>query len=219
MDSVQSTWLRSLPIRAFKSFALAITVILASGSVSLKAQDVEKGFEFEGSRNLNQATVIDTNFVGECPGQGRGSIRGRFYSSAMPPAPGRRVMIRNVTRGVDSDPQPFSDRDYSKGRNSEALQVAIGTRHELKNLTVIEGQNDFEYEIREGNQVINNGTFSAEFGRDEQTRGRNATCRSNFYCRSNSSHSKKKCRRPATRVTCSCPNGSVVNQYFTPYYR
>lgn len=195
---------------------LSMGVVFATGLLPSIANTPEIGLEIEGSRNLNQATIVDTNYVGECPGGEAGKVRARFFSEATAPAAGQRVVVRNVTRGLASDPVPYTDRDYSKGRNSESTTIAFGTKHGLRTLNVLEGLNDFEYEIKQGDRVVDKGEFSAEFERTEQTRERRATCSAKSYCaryEKGSQKSRKECRRYATKTTCSCPNGQVVREY------
>ena len=202
--------------KTLQASALSASVIFTTGLSPTIANTPEIGLEIEGSRTLNQATIVDTNYVGECPGEGAGTVRARFFSGAIAPASGQRVVVRNMTRGTAGDPSPYTDRDYSQGRNSESTTIAFGTRHGIKTLNVLEGLNDFEYEIKQGDRIVDKGKFSAEFERTERTRERRATCSEDSYCARYSKDSNgddKNCRRYVTRTTCSCPNGQVVQRY------
>lgn len=93
----------------------------------------------------------------------------RFISDATPPAPGRRVIIRNVTPGLSNE--PFSDRSYENSLGSEVIILKPGQGHETQTFTVIPGsvaaplQNTFRYEIREnGGTVLESGDFSLSIG-------------------------------------------------------
>ncbi len=93
----------------------------------------------------------------------------RFISDATPPAPGRRVIIRNVTQGLSSE--PFSDRAYDNDLGSELILLKPGRSHETKTFTVIPGQisaplqNTFRYEIRENDgTVLESSEFSLRIG-------------------------------------------------------
>lgn len=93
----------------------------------------------------------------------------RFISDATPPAPGRRVIIRNVTPGLNNE--PFSDRPYENSLGSDVILIKPGQGHETQTFTVIPGtvaaplQNNFRYEIREnGGTVLESGDFSLSIG-------------------------------------------------------
>jgi hypothetical protein len=87
-------------------FSLAFSVLPALAN----APNAEVGFEFEGFQTLNSATVVSTEYTGECPGSQRETVKARFLSSTTPPAPGLRVIIRNVSRGFGGDSAPNTVR-------------------------------------------------------------------------------------------------------------
>ncbi|MGQ9871200.1 hypothetical protein [Leptodesmis sp.] len=117
------------------------------------------GLVVDGQSQLNTARITNIEYRGECPGRKAGTVPARFMSTATLPAPGRRVIVRNVSLGVRDNPFPFTDRDYSQGRSSEATLLAYGTKQELKTFSVIPGVNSFEYEIKQGDRVIDKGNF------------------------------------------------------------
>lgn len=155
------------------SSILAVTLSLAS-SKAQTASSVQIGWEFSGTSELNKASITETKFIGQCSGISSDSLSARFISSKTPPAPTRRVVVKNITRGLDSNPYPYTDREYNRSRSSEGTQMAFGTRHEEKNLTVIEGENIFEYDIKENKNVIDSGQFTAFINKVVQIKARNA---------------------------------------------
>jgi hypothetical protein len=92
-----------------------------------------------------------------------------FISDTTPPAPGRRVILRNVTPGFSNE--PFSDRAYDNDLGSEVILLRPGQGHETQTFTVLPGsltepqQNTFRYEIREhGGTVLESGDFLLTIG-------------------------------------------------------
>ncbi|NEO91810.1 MAG: hypothetical protein F6K56_16825 [Moorea sp. SIO3G5] len=134
----------------------------------------EIGWEFLGSRELNQVEIHETKYKGECPGYSLSSREARFTSSTTPPARKRRVIVRNITRGVASDPYPFTDREYYEGRSSEGTQMIFGTKHHSKYFRVLNGENKFEYEIKERDRVLESGVFTAVIKRNVDVRQRDS---------------------------------------------
>lgn len=182
----------------------SIAPILAQGSAASDSNNA--GLEFEGFATPNAGTITDTIFHGECPGEKQGNVKARFYSTQTPPGSGRRVVIRNVSRGLVGDAVPFTDRDYSKGRTSESMSVEFGTKHKLTQFVVLEGTNSFEYEIKQGANVIEQGSFMAQLSHNEKERTRNATCSEEKYCRDSENTPLDKCDNVGTRSRCYCPD-------------
>ncbi|AUT03341.1 hypothetical protein CLI64_24610 [Nostoc sp. CENA543] len=123
----------------------------------------EVGFEVEGQSELNQIVLPLFRYVGECPSSETyiGKVKAWFTSSTEPPKVGRRVIIRNISRGMSPDKFPFTDRDYSNGRASESTEITFGTKHRNSVFVVKGKENEFEYEIRQDNSVIERGEFTA----------------------------------------------------------
>jgi len=123
----------------------------------------EIGFEVEGQSELNQIVLPLFKYVGECPSAATyiSDTKAWFTSSSEPPKNGRRVIIRNISRGMSPDNFPYTDRDYSKGRGSESTKISIGTRHSGSAFVVKRDANEFEYEIRQDNSVVERGQFSS----------------------------------------------------------
>jgi len=153
----------------------------------------EIGLNFKQSQELNVGTVttvsVSTTYQGDS-----GSCHGPFYfsnfqtytntyteeasehatfiSSNMPPAPGLRVVIRNLTPMIDQNPSPYTDREYDKAPTSEGFKVSLGTIHSGRFLAVQPGENHFYYEIKRGNTIIESGTFTARIDHQTQSRQR-----------------------------------------------
>ncbi len=176
------------------------------------------GWEFAGQPNLNLTALLQFNYIGDCAGTETPYQEARFTSSKTPPAPGRRVVIRNVSRGLASDPSPYTDREYTEGRSSEATRVLFGTKHSSKYLNVLVGQNEFVYEIKEQGRVLESGTFSATIAKQETTQPRNAVTKVESVCK-NSSVSLDVCADVRTRTQQVCPNGPVLASSLDPDYR
>jgi hypothetical protein len=168
----------------------------------------EVGFEFEGQNALNYGLITDTEYRGDCPGFKAGKIQARFTSSKTLPAPGQRVVIRNVSRGLQDDPYPFTDRKYDQGRLSEATTVTYGTKQALTTFNVLRGVNDFEYQVKQGDRVIDQGTFQANIQFTTNTTRRRAQCSSEQYCRSGKAIDKCSDRDLLYRTKCTCPDGT-----------
>ncbi len=179
---------------------------------------LEIGWEFRGSRELNQASITETQYEGECPGTDSSYQEAQFSSSKTPPAPGRRVIVRNVTRGVASDPYPFTDREYDEGRASETTRMAFGTNHSGRRLHVLEGENNFEYEIRERNRVIDSGSFTAVIEKLTDVKRRDATASTQSVCM-NSAIPLTMCADIRTRTEYKCPGGRVLRTFVEPNNR
>jgi hypothetical protein len=128
----------------------------------------EIGFEVQGQSELNQIVLPLYKYVGECPSPGIyiGTTKAWFTSSSEPPKKGRRVIIRNISRGMSPDNFPHTNRDYIKGRSSEFTTITTGTEHRDSAFVVRPNyKNEFEYEIRQDNSVVERGQFSANVQR------------------------------------------------------
>lgn len=161
------------------------TPVPIPGAEPLPQSEATIGFEFEGSRDLNRATILTTQYTGDCPGTNTSQLTGYFLSSKTRPAPGLRAVIRNLTRGMGGDIKPYTDREYEKGDRSEFFYAQLATRHAEKFLAVLPGVNDFEYEIKRGTTVVESGRFSAEIGRQFASEVRSGRLVSEEYCYSN----------------------------------
>ncbi|NJR52357.1 MAG: hypothetical protein HC780_25060 [Leptolyngbyaceae cyanobacterium CSU_1_3] len=210
---------RSLLI-GLSPLAISLTATIAAAAptseISPRPQAAsEIGFEFPGSRELNQAAVTEVEYDGECPGKESPTTEAKFSSTKTPPAAGRRVTVRNVTRGVTSDPYPYTNREYHQGRSSESTRIALGAKHDGKQLRVLEGENQFEYEIKQGDRVIDSGTFTAMFEKIVDVQRRDAVASRESICM-NSAVALNVCADIRARTEYKCPRGRVIRSLLEP---
>lgn len=102
------------------------------------------------------ATYDTTTTVEETPK----ASKAWFRSNTLSPAAGLRVNIRNVTAGVDQNPNPYTDREYNQGDRSESFIVKQNTAHRSRYFAVVPGLNTLTYEIKQGNKVVESGTLT-----------------------------------------------------------
>jgi hypothetical protein len=93
-------------------------------------------------------------------------IKGWFVSEKTPPSPGLRVVVRNMSLSKTSEPIPYSDREYDKGSRSEGFVAGLETEHQSRFLALQPGVNQFTYEIKRGEQVIETGQFTADIAHE-----------------------------------------------------
>ncbi len=199
------------------SAALVISGVLTTPSLAQEpapsVSPAPVGFVVDGQSELNAASITDIEYRGECPGKQAGTVPARFMSATTPPAPGRRVVVRNVSLGVRDNPFPFTDRDYSQGRSSEATLMSYGTKQELRTFSVIPGVNNFEYEIKQGDRVIDKGNFQATIQFQQDVERRWADCDREQYCKNGKSLDKCEDRDLRYRTKCTCPGGRTFYRY------
>lgn len=173
----------------------------------------EIGFEFEGVPTFNYAPVTETTYTGDCPGVAldRDSFKARFRSSKTPPSDRRRVIIKNITTGMAGDPPPYTDREYSKGRLSEATTTEFGSDHSSKRLRVAFGINTFSYEIQDSGIPTESGTFTSNFDRRMQQVVRNAQWYEAKIC-SNSAVAANVCADLRRQNQFRCPDGKILQR-------
>ena len=192
-------------------FLLIIAAFTVSAQQTNEAQFRVKN---ENAFNINLIQFKRVEYIGACAGTvfSPDSQSARFVSSKTPPGPNRRVMIKNVTDGMETNPYPYTDRGYDKGEFSEDFAFKLGNSHKTRTFSVLEGENKFLYEIKENNQVIEQGALTAEvsiqslgtFPREQICQDR-VECRDTSYCR-DSKGRKRSCRRECFPVQqCRCP--------------
>lgn len=212
--------------KLFRRFGLValgcLAVLLVSLGMRAIAQDQvipeaprapEIGWEFVGSRTLNAATIEDIEYTGQCPGEEVGDIRASFTSEQHPPAPRHRVIVRNITRGMESNPAPFTNREYNSGRASEATVMRFGTSHSGRFFHVLPGENQFEYEILERRRPVTTGQFTATIARNLRQIERDAEWKSDRVC-ANSSVALGVCADIRDREQLTCPNRVLETRLF-----
>ncbi|NEP01688.1 MAG: hypothetical protein F6K58_24145 [Symploca sp. SIO2E9] len=214
---ITSTKSRLFLIAGILAFGLVFCWRLAPSTAQLPSEysSDEVGLVFIGSRKLNSTSIRATQYTGECPGFEETYQEARFTSKTVPTARKRRVVIRNISIGVDSDPYPYTDREYDQGRLSEATRVRFDTHHSDRYFHVLEGKNDFEYEIKQGKVIIESGSFTAFINRDIQKQERHASLNKKRTC-ANSRVTLSECADIRTRESYECSDGYVVHSYLVP---
>ncbi len=160
------------------------------------------GFLFDGrSKGDSRQTTISLvgiQFTGECPGELSASTKARFFSKSTRPAPQLRAIVKNVTFGFAGNQKPFTDREYFNGDVSESFKMQFSDQHQGKFLAVQPGENQFEYEIKRGQQAIESGKFSATFEEKTVEQERNTTLvwKETKYCHR---YKDEKCVEEKTR--------------------
>jgi hypothetical protein len=89
-------------------------------------------------------------------------IKSWFVSERTPPSPGLRVVVRNMSLKETSEPIPYTDREYDKSSRSEGFVAGLETEHQSRFFALQPGVNQFTYEIKRGDQVIETGQFTAD---------------------------------------------------------
>lgn len=116
---------------------------------------------FTGSgAQKNVATIIETRYVGQCPGTDYTYPEAWFSSDTTPVGSGLRVKVQNVTPGMNQDPYPYTDRGYSSGVLSEHTFLGLDTKHRGRTFSVRVGDNSLQYTIAKGNQKVETGSFN-----------------------------------------------------------
>lgn len=202
------------PLRWIFIGCIVLVLSLVSSRSLAQSTGVTAGIYFEGSREINKAAFVTSRYTGECPGVTTPVVEAWFASST-PPADRRRVVIRNVTPGMDPDDQPYTDREYDSGRVSEKFNVEFGTEHSGRRFRVMSGENQFEYEIKERREVIDSGSFSATITNTVRSYNRDSTLQSQKVC-ANSNVAMSNCADIRTSNQWKCPNGNVVRQELSP---
>ena len=175
---------------------------------TLEIQLPEVGFEVMGSPDLNRIVIPMYKYTGDCPGVSKGKVRASFTSIFALPSENRRVIVRNVSRGIESDPFPYTDREYNRERGSEFTEIIIGTRHTNRYLIVREGENTFEYEIKEEEtkEIVEQGKFTASVEINPIEQERNKEPKTKFVC-------------PYNRATCKSRYIQEITVYECPSLR
>ena len=201
-----------LTVVPFATICVSITFIFNSA----QAQTPTAGFEFEGY-GLNRAMIEVTNYIGDCPGTNESELKARFTSS-IKPKPGQRVIIRNITAGVDGSKPPYTNREYDRGRSSEATRMTFSGSHNKQYFGVLPGLNTFEFGIVTGRKkrdyrVVTQGIFNAAIDRQLVTRQRDASWFHETFCietgaKIEGKNAIQNCANPGIRDAGYCPGDS-----------
>ncbi|MBP0014676.1 MAG: hypothetical protein J7545_12825 [Roseofilum sp. SBFL] len=111
--------------------------------------------------------------------------------------------------------RPYTDRAYDKGESSEPILMQLGTEHGNSRFRVQEGLNQFEYEIRQGRENLEEGTFTAMFNVQRRSEVRNSQLVNEQVC-ANSSVALSRCADRRTQNQWKCPDGKVIRQEIFP---
>lgn len=177
------------------------------GSASL-SQDV--GWQAVGNPTMNAIALPVYRYVGDCPGGGVGRITAAFRSNTTQPAEDLEVEIRNITAGIDDSPYPHIERDYDEGLTSERadigfsadqIRVFIGRR----TIAVMPGLNQFEYVIKDGDRVVEQGEFATRVVPTPIVQNRASQQSTEQYCRTGGSVSSCDRDEIRTRYIWQCP--------------
>ncbi|MEY3870538.1 MAG: hypothetical protein ACRCT1_12020 [Microcoleaceae cyanobacterium] len=206
----------------FKTITIILVTIL--GVILSQVREVESQNQAqilvrnENSLDANLVKFKQVEYVGQCPGTViTGNIpKGRFQSSTTSPNSNRRVIIKNVTLGMENNPYPYTDRNYDTGEFSERFDFGLDSRHRTKSLSVVEGENQFKYTIQqkenENENIVEEGELMVKV--EIQNLGvfpRSAICEEKVTCEEgnknyhkNSQHNwqGKSCY---TTTRCHCP--------------
>jgi hypothetical protein len=207
---------RGLVITVCLTAPIVKSVPSAASETTPQSQvSAEVGFEFPGNRELNQTSITEVEYDGECSGKDSPTIEAKFTSSKTTPADGRRVIVKNVTRGMTSDPYPYINREYHQGRSSESTYMEFGAKHDGKKFRVLDGENQFEYEIKQGDRVIDSGTFTAIFEKVVEVKRRDAVANQESICM-NSAVALSVCADIRRQTEYTCPGNRVIRSMLEP---
>lgn len=177
------------------------------GSASL-SQDV--GWQAVGNPTMNALSLPVYRYVGDCPGGGVGRITAAFRSATTQPAEDLEVEIRNVTAGIDSDPYPQIERDYDEGSASERADIGFGADQirvfiGRRTIAVMPGLNQFEYAIKDGDRIVEQGEFATRVVPQPIVQSRASQQRTEQYCQTGGSVSSCDRDNIRTRYIWQCP--------------
>jgi hypothetical protein len=177
-------------------------------TASNDGNDGNAGLEIVGSAEINNFTIPEITYTGECPGRGIGNQEAMFFSNTTTTAADRRVIITNLTRGLKRDPLPYTDREYESGQVSEETEVTLGSEHETQNFVVLAGQNQLKYEIVQVEEdnletILEEGTFLATATTEEIFVKRRKEPREETYCPGNRESCEEE--EKLVRTVYECP--------------
>lgn len=124
---------------------------------------LETGFQYRNNRLIKHLSIPIYDFYGPCPGREIGFIEIAFSSANIPPSENLMVLISNITPEMNTDPIPFDQQSYDKGRISDKIKLTFGYRNRKKFLVSRDGENQFEYKIlnKKDKEILEEGRFSA----------------------------------------------------------
>ena len=189
-------------------------------SVTTNNDNGNAGFEIIGNAAINSFVIPEIIYTGECPGTKLESQEAMFFSNTTTTAPDRRVLITNVTRGLNRDPLPYTDREYEEEQISEKTKVTLGSKHDDGNFIVLAGKNQFKYEIVQIEEdddfetVLEEGSFVATAKKESRYVERNKQPVEETYCPNDDKYCDKEDKK--VRTVYKCPRGSSLFGYDAP---
>ncbi len=198
------------------TIAVLTTGLILTASIAI-AETPATGWLFNGQKTVNEITLKGFQYIGDCATHpSYPDLSGSFISQKTPPAPHTRVIIKNITPGIESDPVPYTDREYDENRSSsEIANMEFSTQHHLRTFSVIPGKNTFEYMIKRQDSIVESGTFNAEITTMVRQEKRDATWQDDQIC-ANNAVSMNVCADIRNRHAFKCPNGEVLKAQLTP---
>ncbi len=207
---------KTYAIKVFMGGSIALllspSVVVSDEAITTKPEII---VESSGSYNSNLMEFNRVTYIGQCPGTvlEPNILKARFTSNSTLPNVGRRVIIRNVTEKMNNNPYPYTNREYSNGRYSESFNVKINIEHKEQTLSILEGENNFAYEIEENKQILEKGNFTAMvkvnslsgvFRRDKVCR-MDKECVTRYYDENRHSKKPRSYQQCYPVEKCSCP--------------
>jgi hypothetical protein len=170
---------------------------------SSQQEGPKAGLQFKNSTEFNvgtfktlSLTLSGTTYSGSCLGPmylrwpqpitnhytytEEESDRAKFISRTTSPALGLRVLIRNITVGMQQNPLPYINLKYEKLPMSKSFNVEIGRIHNDRYLALATGSNHFFYEIARNKNVVESGFFDAEISHKTESLTRHSDLTSDF---------------------------------------
>lgn len=181
------------------------------------AQTNETGWLFSLESSLNKVTLPGVQYTGECSSDPiYPALSASFISQTTPPARFTRVIVKNITPGVSTNPYPYTDREYDERRpTSQFTRMEFGSDHRGKSFSIVEGKNTFEYAIKQRDRILETGTFAATIDTTLRQEERQASWQKNEVC-ANSSVSLNVCADKRTQRAYQCPDGNILQSYLQP---
>jgi hypothetical protein len=184
--SISIATISLLPFYSSLKAAAAENPIISTQREQPEEQKIGLLFEARNRANAgdpdNTAFLIEKRYSGQCSGSDAPEGAARFFSKTRKPAPGLRVIVRNITFGFSGDQKPHTDREYFHGDISEGFLVKFGDYHNGQYLAVQPGTNQFDYVIKSGQIVLESGKFSMNIAKKIITEQRDAYPTSESYC-------------------------------------
>ncbi len=205
------------PVQRLLKSPLSIAVlttglILTCGTVI--AQTPTTGWYFNQQSMPNRITLNGVQYTGECSsGPLYPDLTATFLSQKIPPTPYTRVVVKNITPGISTNPNPYTDREYDERRpTSETTKMSFARSHQQRSFSVLEGNNTFEYTIKQRDNILETGTFNAEIQTTLREEERKATWQKSKVC-ANSSVALNVCADIRNQRAYQCSDGRILESY------